>query len=168
GPRQRVVLAQDGGRRCVSGFERAPKRRLDAGDPPLDLEALLVEEFRQPCRGLDLVIGELRIVVNLSRQPFEIGRKAVDGRSDEIFDSAHGESPDESIRPRRGRRTLYTGARMAVPRWEKFFPIPSSFSWPREKRRDILHAHVCRSSRTDLSIAAASVIARGRRHRAGA
>src|SRR5262249_43023988 len=111
---QRVVLAHDRDPRAGSGFEPAAEPCLDARGPPPDLEAMLVEDLCEPRRGLHLGIGQLRVVVNLPRELFEVGGQAVDGRSDEIFDSAHGESPEESIRPRRGRRTLYTGARMTA------------------------------------------------------
>src|SRR3989442_10575131 len=62
---QRVVLAEDRDRRSLTRLDGAAKRRLDAGDAALHLEALLVEKLGEPCGGLDLLVPELGIVVDL-------------------------------------------------------------------------------------------------------
>jgi len=102
---QRVVLAEDGDRRALAGLDGRAKRRVDAGDTPLDLESVRVEKLREPCRRLHLLITELGMIVDLARQRFELGGEVVDGGSDQVFDSAHGESPEVSVRPRSARPT---------------------------------------------------------------
>src|SRR5437773_5224676 len=102
---QRVVLAQDRDRRSLAGLDGRAKRRVDAGHAALELESVLVEKLREPRRCLDLLIPELGMIVDLARQRLEVGGKAVNGGPDQVFDGAHGESPEVSVRPRLARPT---------------------------------------------------------------
>src|SRR6266850_1719857 len=116
-PGQRVVLAEDRDRWPVAGPDGGAKRRRHAGHPALDREALLVEELGEPRGRLDLLVRQLGIVVDLSRQLLEIVGKTIDRLWDEVFDSAHDESPGSvGSATKRGRQPLYTGARSGEPR----------------------------------------------------
>src|SRR5206468_7830259 len=80
--RQRVVLAEDRDSRAVAGLERRAERGLHAGDTALHLEALRVEELREPRRRLHFVVSELGVVVNPVREFLEIVTQAVHRRGD--------------------------------------------------------------------------------------
>jgi hypothetical protein len=62
---ERVVLAEDGDGWAFAGLDGGAEGGLHAAHALLDLEALLAEELREPGTGLDLLIRELRIVVDV-------------------------------------------------------------------------------------------------------
>src|SRR5262249_19133396 len=107
---QSVVLAENRDRRSFTQVERAAERGVHAGQSALDLESLLVEELDEPRGSLDFLEAELRVVMDLTREFLEIGGKAVDSGSDEIFHGAHGRvSRGIDSAAARDRRQLYTG-----------------------------------------------------------
>ena len=62
-----------------SRLDGGAEGRLHAAHALFDLEALPAEEVAQPRAGLDLLIGQLRIVVDLDGEGFELVRQAIHG-----------------------------------------------------------------------------------------
>ena len=90
---QRVVLAHDRDRGAVTApLHGRPERGGHAADPALDLEPLGLEERAEPAGGLDLLVAELRVVVDLPGQRLELAGEAVDGALDVGLEGAHGSS----------------------------------------------------------------------------
>src|SRR6266567_5170501 len=97
--RQGIVLRHDGhrgpGARALDG---RPEGRGQAAHTPLDPRPLLLEEAREPRRGLFLLEAQLGIGVDLKRELFQLVGQAIDGVRDLGLGlvervSGHGRTP---------------------------------------------------------------------------
>jgi hypothetical protein len=87
--RESVVLAQDGHRRSVARLDGGAEGGVDPAHALLDLEALLAQELRQPGAGLDFLVAQLGIGVDLLGKGLQLVGAAVHGLRNGIFDGTH-------------------------------------------------------------------------------
>src|SRR5206468_9203445 len=67
--RQRVVLREERQGRSRRGPDARPERGRDAGDAALDFETLVLQQRADAIHRAALLIRELGIIVDLTRQP---------------------------------------------------------------------------------------------------
>src|SRR5262249_9689731 len=91
--RQRIVLAQDRDGGPTARSDRCPESGRHAGDTRLDLEALPVQELAEPGAGLDFLVGELRMIVDPTRERLALVSELLHRLCDRVLDRAHGVWP---------------------------------------------------------------------------
>src|SRR5205807_7927419 len=96
--------AQDGYRRPLARLDGGAEGGVDPAHALLDLEALLAQELREPRAGLDFLVSQLGIRVDLLGKGLQLVGEAVHRLRNGVFDGTH--------RGLRGVRDFKSGDRL--------------------------------------------------------